>query len=413
MWKIVPPFFSLLSVVAHAQIQPEQISPRAAALKRGEFSRAASLPARDPVEARFLDASVLLARHRIVEAESMYEKLPRGSRAEVELAWQLAHARRDPQRIAAAAKALCAMGDPTGRACVDEEFYAARVVRGAAQAHGPTTLRMAQGAPFPLVLGRIGKRQTGVIVDTGASQTVISSRLASELGLAVSRRSFPIGVVAGSGVASAHLAILPELWLGKTQLTTVPVLVLDVPGLEENGIDIILAPHRDLQGLVLELDFPAHQLTIVERANTSSAVDITLSYLHAGFDLVVEARVGEGPTALFSFDTGMDQGFALSEEYASGLEQVRSSSPSAGAVLYGAQQSRELRKTPPLVVHLGATTLPPQEGLITPLVDGRVFRMSGMLGNALWKDKVVVLDTRGHQIRIHGKGPRRSSTKSP
>lgn len=403
MRKIVPTFLLLSSVVAHAQIQSEPLSPRAAALKRGELTRASSLPARDLAEARFLDASLLLARHRIAEAESLYEKLPRGTRAEVELAWQLAHARRDPQRIAAAAKAMCAMGDPTGRACVDEEFYKARVVRGTVQRHGATTLRMAPGAPFPLVLGRVGKRQTGVIVDTGASQTVISTRLAKELGLAVSRRSFPIGVVAGSGVATAHLAILPELWLDKTQLTTVPVLVLDVPGLEENGIDIILAPHRDLQGLVLALDFPAHQLRILDEEVPSSSDSIVLPYLQAGFDLVVEARVGEGPQALFSFDTGMDQSFALSEEYAGGLAQLRASSPSAGAVLYGAQQSRELRKTPALSVHLGANSLPPQEGLITPLLDGRVFRMSGMLGNALWKDKVVIIDTREHQIQIREK----------
>lgn len=413
MRKIVPTFLLLSSVAAHAQIQPEPLSPRAAALKRGELSRASSLPARDPTEARFLDASLLLARHRVAEAESVYDELPRGTRAEVELAWLLAHARRDPQRIAAAAKALCAMGDPTGRACVDEEFYAARVVRGAVRRHGPTLLRMAPGAPFPLVLGRVGQRQTGVIVDTGASQTVISTRLAKDLGLAVSRRSFPIGVVAGSGVASAHLAILPELWLDKTQLTTVPVLVLDVPGLEENGIDIILAPHRDLQGLVLELDFPAQKLKIVDEEVVASSDSVVFPYLQAGFDLVVEARVGEGPEALFSFDTGMDQGFALSEEYANGLAQVRSSSPSAGAVLYGAQQSRELRKTPPLPVHLGTTSLPPQQGLITPLVDGRVFRMSGMLGNALWKDKVVVIDTREHQIQIREKAAVEVSRKAP
>ncbi|MFZ9887039.1 MAG: retropepsin-like aspartic protease [Myxococcota bacterium] len=409
MWKIASTLLFFSSVVAHAQIKPEEISPRAAAIKRGDFVAAAKLPARDDEEARFLEASVLLARHRIAEAEAIYEGLPRGTHTEAELAWLLAHARRDPQRSAAAAKALCARGDPTGRACVDEEFYAARVVRGAVQRHGPTKLRMAQGAPFPLVLGRVGQRHTGVIVDTGASQTVVSTRLAKELGLALSRRSFPIGVVAGSGVASAHLAILPELWLDKTQLTTVPVLVLDVPGLEENGIDIILAPHRDLQGLVVELDFPSHQLTLLEENAAARPNGLVLPYLHAGFDLVVEARVGEGPMALFSFDTGMDQGFAVSEDYASGLQQVRSSSQSAGAVLYGAQQSRELRKTPPLIVQLGSASMPPQEGLITPLLDGRVFRMSGMLGNALWRERVVVLDTVRHRISIHENTPLKST----
>lgn len=382
-------------------------SPKWEALRNGAFDAASRLPGKDAQEELYLTGVSHLARYETDAAEAAWKKMKPGTRLQAELAWQLAHARKDPQRIAASAKALCTLGDPTGRACVDEEFYGGRVVRGSATLHGPTEVKLAPGMPFPLTLARIGQVQTGVIFDTGASQTVISKALAEHLGLAVSKRSFPIGVVAGAGVAEARLAVLPELWIGNTQLVTVPVLVVDLPNLDQNMIQVILAPHRDLDGLALEIDFKDHLLRIHEEAPKTASADLVVPYLQAGFDLVVPAKVGDGEDALFSFDTGMEQAFAISEEYAGRLKKGgKAESPKAGAVLYGAGQSKHVERTDALPVKLAGRTLSSGgEGIFTKIPAGRVFHISGLLGNALWKDRVVVVDTKRHQIAVRAPEP--------
>lgn len=371
-------------------------------MQNGDFAAAERLPAKDAEEALFLKGAAHLARFETEAAVSAQKEMKPGTALAADLAWQIAHARRDPRQIASTAKAFCALGDPTGRACVDEEFFGGRVVRGTAVRHGPTEVKLAPSAPFPLTLARIGQVQTGVIFDTGASQTVISKNLAEDLGLAVSKRSFPVGVVAGAGVAEAHLAVLPELWIGKTQITTLPVLVVDMPNLDQNAIQVILAPHRDLDGLAVEIDFASHALRIHEEAPPTSGDDVVVPYLQAGFDLVVPGKVGDGAQALFSFDTGMQQAFAISHEYAGKLPGgAKAESPKAGAILYGAGQAKEVERTEVLPVKLAGRTLPTlEEGILTSIPAGRVFQISGLLGNGLWKDRAVIIDTDRHQIAV-------------
>lgn len=377
-------------------------SPKWQALARGAFDVARTLPAKDAEEDLYLTGAAHLARHDVKSAEQAHSRMTRGTHLEADLAWQIAHAKKDPRAIAASAGRLCALGDPTGRACVDEEFYGGRVVRGVALRHGPTEVKLAPSAPFPLTLGRIGPRQTGVIVDTGASQTVISRALADELGLALSKKAFPIGVVAGAGIAEAHLAVLPELWIGHTQITTLPVLVVDLPDLDKSAIQVILAPHRDLEGLAVEIDFAEHRLRIHDDAPVATAEDLVVPYLHAGFDLVVPAKVGSGEEALFSFDTGMEQAFALSRDYAGRLPKDKAAlTPKAGAVLYGAGQAKAVEQTSALPVELAGRPLPKTgDGILTSIPAGKVFQISGLLGNALWKDRTVVIDTDNHEIVV-------------
>lgn len=377
-------------------------SPKWQAIARGAFDAAALLPAKDAEEDLYLTGSSHLAQHNVQGAEEALSRMTPGSRLAAELAWQIAHAKKDPREIAATARRLCEIGDPTGRACVDEEFYGGRVVRGVAVRHAPTEVRLAPSAPFPLTLARIGQLQTGVIVDTGASQTVISRALAEQLGLALSKKGFPIGVVAGAGVAEAHLAVLPELWIGNTQITTLPVLVVDMPDLDKSAIQVILAPHRDLDGLAVEIDFAEHHLRIHDEAPAPKTDDLVVPYLQAGFDLVVPAKVGKGEDGLFSFDTGMEQAFALSKEYAGKLPKDNANAtPKAGAVLYGAGQAKAVEKTSPLPVELGGRLLPKTgEGILTTIPRGKCFQIAGLLGNALWKDRTVVIDTERHQIVV-------------
>lgn len=380
----------------------EERSPKWQAVERGAFDAAQDLPAKDAQEDLFLTGVSALAHHEIATAEAAHAKMAPGTALFADLAWQIAHAKKDPRAIAESAKALCAKGDPTGRACVDEEFFGGRIVRGVAVRHGPTEVKLAPSAPFPLTLARIGQLQTGVIVDTGASQTVISRALAEQLGLALSKRSFPVGVVAGAGVAEAHLAVLPELWIGNTQITTLPVLVVDLPNLDQSAIQVILAPHRDLEGLAVEIDFQTDMMRIHDEAPAVTDDDVVTPYLQAGFDLVVPAKVGNGESALFSFDTGMEQAFALSKEYAGKLPD-EAGDPKAGAILYGAGQSKAVEQTSALPVELAGRALPKTgDGVLTTIPRGRVFQIAGLLGNALWKDRTVVVDTDAHRIVVKG-----------
>lgn len=377
-------------------------SPKWQAVERGAFEAAAHLPAKDAQEDLYLTGATRLAQHDLAGAEAAHARMIPGSRLAADLAWQIAHAKKDPKAIASSAKALCALGDATGRACVDEEFFGGRVVRGVAVRHGETEVKLAPSAPFPLTLARIGQVQTGVIVDTGASQTVISRALADHLGLALSKRTFPVGVVAGAGVAEAHLAVLPELWIGNTQITTLPVLVVDLPNLDQSAIQVILAPHRDLEGLAVEIDFDHHMLRIHDQAPAATGDDVVVPYLQAGFDLVVPAKVGRGEDALFSFDTGMEQAFALSKEYAGKLpKDPAAGAPRSGAILYGAGQAKAVEETGALPVELAGRALPKTgAGILTTIPRGKVFQIAGLLGNGLWKDRTVVVDTDKHQIVV-------------
>jgi hypothetical protein len=380
---------------------PGSASPRSQALRRGAVEEAKHLPAHSHAERRYLDGAAALLRFDLPAAAAALEGLPKGSPFALELGWQLAHQRRDPRAIATAAAALCEAGDRTGRACVDAEFYAARVVVPTVRLEGPTEVGLSSQAPFPLALGRVLAHETGVIVDTGASQSVISKGLATRLKLATTKQSFPIGVAAGGDVAKARLAVLPELVVGGAQVGTVPVLVVDMPDLERLGIDLILAPQQALAGLTVELDLSAHKLRLSEEPVKPAPDDVVVPYLQAGFDLVIEAQVGGGEPGLFSFDTGMEHAFALGRHYSGEVVGASFEPGKGGAVLNGAGGKSTVQPLGPLPVKLGGAELRPAEGgILTSIPPGKVFQIAGLLGNGLWRDRVVVLDTQAHRILL-------------
>ncbi|MHB8417658.1 MAG: retropepsin-like aspartic protease [Myxococcales bacterium] len=372
-------------------------SPAMVALSRGDLDGAAAARAANIAEARYVRARVHLARGELLPAELDAAALggPLGAQA----AWYLAHARGVPAAIARASAKACATGEPTGRACADAELYRGERRGPAVELSAPTEVPLATRAPFPLLLARAGPVKTGFAVDSGASDSVISTSLARKLGLPLTRASFPVGVAAGGARADAHLTFLPELTLGGLTVRRLPVLVLDLGDVERAGIDGLLSPQA-LPGVTVAIDFGRHVLRVSPGSAPPPASPdaVTLPYVQAGFDLAVEASVGGGPRALFGLDTGMEGALALSRGYAQAGELPRTA---ADAVeIGGAGNTASLETLPPLPVQLGPLQLRPQgRCVLSPMAKADV-GLAGLLGDGLFEGGVVVLDNARRQVTV-------------
>ena len=379
-------------------------SPALQALQIGDFSGAKRAPVDNPEERLWVNARIHLARFELDQAAETLAKLPKNSAYASELAWLLAHARKDPVAIASSAARHCANGDPTGRSCVDAEFYENRVVSPRLSLRATTRISMAMDAPFPLVQAQIGGKMHGVVVDSGASQSVVSLQSARNLGLAMTEGAFPIAVAGGEGIVPARLAVLPLVDFGPMQIWTVPVLVVDMPALDSAGVGLILSPQQVFDGQKIVFDFPRGELQIGDKLPEAELEDASEQpYFAAGFDLVVQARMADGPTALFGLDTGMEGPFVVSSTYWDRLpsDAAAQRKPTAGAILYGA--GGEARVEPVLAskLQIGALQLtPPEPGVRTEMKRHGTFKIAGLLGNGLWRDRQVVLDTRNHLWRM-------------
>jgi len=395
-----PSLMLLVAAAAAAPVSPAPVdSAAAAAAARGDLDAVGTLAAANAEEELYLKARLALAHRRIDEAESQLKRLPQDCSRAVELGWRTAHASRDPARLASTARRYCQLGEPTGRACAEAELYSHAVLPTSAEVpRGGLELSLAKEAPFPLMLGTAGRVTMGVIVDTGASQSVISSTLARHLRLRPTQAGFPVGVLGGAGTAQAHMAVIPELKADGLTIRNLPVLVMDLPELDTIGISAILSPQQALDGLVVSINFKDHVLALRHSTPAEAAAapaEFDVPYLNAGFDLVVQASVGDGPRALFGFDTGMEGGFSLSNAYAG--------DPAAqGALLLrGAGDEQLLAETAPRTVYLGGAALKPQGVCLrSELRKQDVFQLAGILGNGLWKDRTVTLDTVARRIRI-------------
>lgn len=393
-------------------------SPARAALRRGDLTGAQQAAASDEDEAARIRARVALARLDLESARAALASLPETHPETARLRWQLAHAEGNSEEIAQAAATVCALGDPTLRSCVDASFFAHRRVRPSLSGPSHVEIPMSEEAPFPLVRGALPSGLTGVVIDTGASQTVVSATLAKKLGLALSEKAFPVAVAAGAGVSEAHLAVLPGLQLDGVTVWTIPVLVMDLDALDTAGISVILSPQQVFQGLDITLDFPRSRL-ILSRDTTTTAMrpaEVEIPYGVAGFDLVVSARVGDGPEALFGLDTGMDAPFALDVGYHDQMARRRGQSASrtatasaarderpktSGAVLYGAGGQASVEKTTTEKISLGKMEIhSSDQGFISSFAKVDEIQIGGLLGNALWRDRTLTLDTRRHLIRF-------------
>ncbi|HUB06097.1 MAG TPA: retropepsin-like aspartic protease [Myxococcales bacterium] len=369
-------------------------SPALDALARGDLDGALAARAANAAEARYVRARVHVARGELGAAE--LETATLGGTLGAQAAFYLAHARGQPREIARSAAKLCAAGDPTGRACADAELYDGATRPTEVTLAAPTEVPLATRAPFPLLLARAGGVKTGFVLDSGASDSVISTALAKQLGLHVTRAAFPVGVAAGGARSEAHLALLPELTVGSLTVRRLPVLVLDMADLDRAGVSGLLSPQA-LPGVTLAIDLGRHVLSVSPGSATPapSPDAVTLPYVSAGLDLAVTASAAGGPRALFGLDTGMEGGLALSATYARAGDVPRPAS-----VVEGAGGAASLESVPPVPVNLGPLTLRPRGPcVVSPMAKADV-GLAGLLGDGLFEGGVVVLDNARRQVTV-------------
>ena len=82
----------------------------------------------------------------------------------------------------------------------------------------------------PVVLNR--SVQTNMILDTGASFTVVSQQLAGQLGLRATRR---VSLVTANGIVGAPLAPLGSLKVGEAEAANLTVVIQDLPAAANLG----------------------------------------------------------------------------------------------------------------------------------------------------------------------------------
>ena len=125
-----------------------------------------------------------------------------------------------------------------------------------------TRVAMRVDGNLPFVNVSIAGKSRDFLVDSGASDCVISPEMASELGLSVSREKAMVKSAAGDRVP-IPMALLPSMQIGKAEFHNVPVFVYDLnsirghfPGLE--GV-VGFSIFRDA---TVTFDYPGKSLTI-------------------------------------------------------------------------------------------------------------------------------------------------------
>lgn len=76
-----------------------------------------------------------------------------------------------------------------------------------------------------------GATPARLIVDTGASQTIISHRLALDLGIFSTAHTTPVVLHTASGVVQADAALLDSIQLGGTEVRNSHIVIHDLPDL--------------------------------------------------------------------------------------------------------------------------------------------------------------------------------------
>ncbi len=414
---MTPTTSALASLLATFFAAAPSASPAARALRRGDLASALAEPAANGEEAGYIRARVDIARGELSAAEREGARLPAGGVKAAQIAWYLAHARGDGPAIGRAAARLCRLGDRTGRACADSELYGRPPPAPQVALSAPTEVPLSTTAPVPVALVRAGGSRTGMVIDSGASETVISVSLARALGLRTTRAAFPVGVAAGGSRTEARLAVLPSLAVGGLTVHDLPVLVVDLGELERVGVFGIVSPQQAFAGVTATLDLGRHRLHLAPGSapvrSDATHRAVTVPYRLAGFDLAVEARVGDGPTSLFGLDTGMQGAFAVSDAYA-----ATGVFPLEASAVRGAGGQAALPSLPPLPVKLGDATLAADGRRVLAPSARNDLGLAGLLGNALWKNGVVVLDNATRQVTVllpnaSEERPPRSGGRSP
>ena len=132
-----------------------------------------------------------------------------------------------------------------------------------------TPLRLARpDRPIPLVDVLINTRETyQFILDTGASQTIVSPELAQQMNITDTKPDLIIGA---GGATKSSFGILKSLSIGKASLKNITVIVADIFSAlgeaAEAKFDGILG-FNFLSNFLLEIDYPNRNLRFKEQPN--------------------------------------------------------------------------------------------------------------------------------------------------
>jgi aspartyl protease family protein len=132
--------------------------------------------------------------------------------------------------------------------------------RAPASVHGDgyVEVRLASSRQGHYLLdGRIDGQGVTFLLDTGATQVAVPSKLAERLGL---QRGAPITVSTANGRVTGHRTQLQDLRLGDIRLTQVPAII--VPGMD--GEEVLLG-----MSALKQLEFTQRDGTLVLRQVTS------------------------------------------------------------------------------------------------------------------------------------------------
>ena len=158
-------------------------------------------------------------------------------------------------------------------------------------------LRFASNSPMISVT--INKKKTfPMLIDTGASTSVITTRTAKQLGIPLIPEQ--MYYVNSPGVLIKTYRALVDITMGSLHQVRVPVSIIDLP---IGNIGGIISPQTTWEAFAVKIDFQRFSLTLSPRSFQEKAV-VSMPWLFGGLNPVVFLSFGKRPERPFTLDTG-------------------------------------------------------------------------------------------------------------
>lgn len=189
---------------------------------------------------------------------------------------------------------------------------------------------------YIFVQGRVGGRETPILLDSGALNTVLSADFARQLGLNPAGRMHLEGT---SHSQQAALAPGVEIEIGTLKMSGLTVVVTDLGGVETamgRKVPVILGKEL-FNSVVVEIDYPASRLafhTPESYRPDPAGRPLRLLPGESGARLV-EASVEGLPTAPFVLDSGSGSAVTLFKSYVEAQGLLEDRSPRSERLLRG------------------------------------------------------------------------------
>lgn len=267
--------------------------------------------------------------------------------------------------------------------------------RCTAGCEGTVVLPFSYAGSQPVVLVAVnGSAPVPLLVDTGASSSLLTEEAASALGL--NKREDTALMITATGGMIPSWRDLVVLELGEARIEDVEVLVADLP---IAGLAGILSPQATWPGNVVEMDFVRHELR-ASPASGQELAGVLLPYRQHEERPYIELRTADRPARPVVIDTG-----AGNTQVAEAWEQLGAplergdTSFAEGA---GGARSEVIQTTGLLEATAGALPLPLQNPtLYTPHPsDAPTVANFGLLGADAWMGRTLSIDRSGGRLAM-------------